>query len=696
MNRFIKLLTIVTLAMMLTVVSGLEADATGMEPTKLVVDGNDITHLTEPIIENGRTLVPIRFVTEEIGGEVSWDNETRTVKAWKGDRSLRMIIGSRVVELGNGEDAVVSDVAPRIMDSRTFVPLRLISNGLGIGVSWDNATRTVFVDSGKSAAVEPFYNIDITSHSGGSYITGTSRITVTGDPNLLKAGNQLRVMLLDKKDHTGYIVGMSDAATRAVEYIPEVENTGDRMLVAGVYDQKGNFLAGDSIPVSVRVIPEADMTGLVDNMLVSSAREITPKLNFAPYSVKYVFTNLSSGKVKVEENRDPYGPFTWNPLSTDNGLNTVQIIALDHDRNEYPGRTYTVNVQVPKRMTLSGVSEGSTIRNPVTLLANRNFDVRETTFLMRDPSTGMETILKTIPYGSYTWFPGPELSGWKELMVRVIDSQGNTVTSEPVRVNLEGKAQLQLQGIGPKQVVTGETGLTYRSNVDFSDVQFVLTNRGTGETRTLNANPETDKAIYTPQPQDTGDWMIIARGSYNGRIVTSDTVDFEVYAQEIFGPYSIVPKDQFKSFASQMAVETYKRTGMSAAIQTSQAILETGWGQYVPSDKYTGKESNNLFGIKGSASNGSVISNTWEVYNGVTYRIDAEFRAYKDPVESWNDHKVLLQKDRYGIFRDVMYNSTMGAWAIRRAGYATDPSYPVKLMDIIRTNNLREYDKVSL
>jgi hypothetical protein len=245
-------------------------------------------------------------------------------------------------------------------------------------------------------------------------------------------------------------------------------------------------------------------------------------------------------------------------------------------------------------------------------------------------------------------------------------------------------------------VVTGETGLTYRSNVDLSDVQFVLTNRGTGETRTLNANPETDKAIYTPQPQDTGDWRIIARGSYNGRIVTSDTVDFEVYAQEIFGPYSIVPKDQFKSFASQMAVETYRRTGMSAAIQTSQAILETGWGQYVPSDKYTGKESNNLFGIKGSASNGSVISNTWEVYNGVTYRIDAEFRAYKDPVESWNDHKVLLQKDRYGIFRDVMYNSTMGAWAIRRAGYATDPSYPIKLIDIIRTNNLREYDKVSL
>ena len=696
MNRLMKLFSIGILAMILTMFNGCNTEATGMEPIRLVVDGKDITHLTEPIIENGRTLVPIRFVTEEIGGQVSWDNATRTVKAWKGERSLRMIIGSRVVELGNGEDAVVSDVSPRIIEGRTFVPLRLISNGLGIDVSWDNSTRTVLVDSGKSAAVAPFYNVNITSHQGGSYITGTSRITVSGDSSLLKAGNQLRLLLLDKKDHTGYIVGMADAATRAVDYIPEVENTGDRMLVAGVYDQNGTFLGGDSIPVAVRVIPEADMAGLVDNMLVSSAREISPRLNFAPYSVKYVITNLSSGRVRVEENRDPYGPFTWNPMSTDNGLNTVQIIALDHNKKEYPGRTYTVNVQVPKRMTLSGVTEGSTIRNPVTLLANRNFAVRETTFLMRDPSTGVETVLQTMPYGSYTWFPGPEISGWKDLMVRVIDSQGNTVTSEPVRVNLEGKAQVQLQGIGPKQVVTGATDLTYRTNVDLSDLRFVLTNRGTGETRTINANPDTKKAVYTPLSKDTGNWRILARATYNGMIITSETVDFEVYAQETFGPYSIIAKDQFKSFAAQMAVDTYRRTGMSAAIQTSQAILETGWGQSVPSDKYTGKKSNNLFGIKGSASNGSVISNTWEVYNGVTYRVDAEFRAYNDPVESWNDHKVLLQKDRYGIFRDVMYNSSMGAWAIRRAGYATDPNYPIKLMDIIRVNNLRDYDKVSL
>jgi len=149
--------------------------------------------------------------------------------------------------------------------------------------------------------------------------------------------------------------------------------------------------------------------------------------------------------------------------------------------------------------------------------------------------------------------------------------------------------------------------------------------------------------------------------------------------------------------ASGMARRSWESTGMSAALQTAQAILETGWGQSVPVDKYSGKFSSNLFGIKGKGPAGSVISNTWEEYNGTTFRIDAEFRAYNNISESWNDHKkLLLEKERYGIFRDVMHDSTLGAWAIRRAGYATDSQYPIKLMNIIKQYNLQELDKISI
>jgi flagellum-specific peptidoglycan hydrolase FlgJ len=146
-----------------------------------------------------------------------------------------------------------------------------------------------------------------------------------------------------------------------------------------------------------------------------------------------------------------------------------------------------------------------------------------------------------------------------------------------------------------------------------------------------------------------------------------------------------------------MAKKSFEQTGMSAALQTAQAILETGWGQSLPVDKYTSKFSYNLFGIKGSSTNGSVISNTWEVYNGITYRVDANFRAYNNVQESWDDHKgILLNLDRYKPFRDVMYHSSLGAWAVRRAGYATDPQYPLKLMRIIDLYNLKELDRIKI
>ncbi len=81
----------------------------------------------------------------------------------------------------------------------------------------------------------------------------------------------------------------------------------------------------------------------------------------------------------------------------------------------------------------------------------------------------------------------------------------------------------------------------------------------------------------------------------------------------------------------------------------------------------------------------------------MSFRIDAEFRAYNNPSESWNDHKeLLLTKERYAPFRAVMFDGTQGAWALRRCGYATDSSYAIKLIDIMNRYDLRELDKVGI
>lgn len=114
-------------------------------------------------------------------------------------------------------------------------------------------------------------------------------------------------------------------------------------------------------------------------------------------------------------------------------------------------------------------------------------------------------------------------------------------------------------------------------------------------------------------------------------------------------------------------------------------------------DKYIGRLSYNLFGIKGQGPTGSVTSNTWGEYNGNTFRADAAFRAYNNLAESWADHKeLLLTADRYEPFKAMMNDSTRGAWALRRAGYATDSKYPLKLIEIIKRYDLHLLDEVGI
>jgi flagellum-specific peptidoglycan hydrolase FlgJ len=65
--------------------------------------------------------------------------------------------------------------------------------------------------------------------------------------------------------------------------------------------------------------------------------------------------------------------------------------------------------------------------------------------------------------------------------------------------------------------------------------------------------------------------------------------------------------------------------------------------------------------------------------------------------QSWADHKrILLELSRYQIYRDVMYNPVLGAYAVRRAGYATDSRYPQKLINIINEYDLWSLDEIGI
>ena len=88
-----------------------------------------------------RTLVPVRFISEILGYKVDWDDATKNVTITKGDHTIVLTIGSETM-YSNGK-AVQMDTAPVIYNDRTFVPIRFVAENFGLEVGFDNATQEV-------------------------------------------------------------------------------------------------------------------------------------------------------------------------------------------------------------------------------------------------------------------------------------------------------------------------------------------------------------------------------------------------------------------------------------------------------------------------------------------------------------------------------------------------------------------------
>jgi hypothetical protein len=637
-------------------------------------------------------------VSEELGADVVWNDLDRTVKITKGENSVLLIIDSRLGSYTKGETSYgICDVAPYIINERTYVPLRLVSNALGVGIKWVDSSRTVFVDSSVTAEIVPFFDMKIASVRANQLITGTTSMKTTFPSQLPVGATEIKFLIINPNDGRGIVAIRGSQITSSYNWVPDVKENGNKVLVAAVYDINGNFLAGDAIPIQVALVPRASLTGIAEGQVIVDSISPGANLNFSAAYVKYQISNLDTGKVFLSAESDPKGTYKWTPLMEDNGNISVKVIAYDRNAVAYESQPVLAQVQVARKIALTGVTAGKEINGPVILSASRNFQVSGTEYVMVDPATGSETILAKVGYVSYKWFPGTSLKGTKEVYVRVQDTKGVTYSSNKVSVNLTGTAKLLIEGVGPGQVISGTVKMKATSNVTLNSIKYIIRNSKTGAEKVIASGSEPlIEYTYTPALADKGDWRIRAEGTdANGNTLASESVAVKIYTDKIYPPIPVIEKTQFIPFASNLASNSMKKTGMSAALQTAQAILESGWGQSIPVDKYNGQVSYNLFGIKGTGTVGSVTSNTWEEYNGVTYRIDDEFRAYRNVEESWTDHKNLLLKlSRYGIFRDVMNDSTQGAWALKRAGYATDSKYPIKLMNIIKQYDLEKLDQI--
>ena len=148
------------LIFMLLISTLIPSNSYAKQEVKLWINGEFVKTDVAPILENGRTLVPIRVISEALGYEVNWFPEKQMVSiGLPGDASgngMFLWIGEKTVGLGEYENGNDLEVAPKLINGRTFVPIRAIAENFVETVNWDSEKWTVAIGEGYNGK----YNLD--------------------------------------------------------------------------------------------------------------------------------------------------------------------------------------------------------------------------------------------------------------------------------------------------------------------------------------------------------------------------------------------------------------------------------------------------------------------------------------------------------------------------------------------------------
>lgn len=156
-----KLALLLALALLMTTLA-LPVVAADPVP-RVIIDGQAVNFDVAPVIDNGRVLVPLRAIFEQMGAKVSWDDATKTATAAKGEVTVVVKLGSTSPTI-NGAVKTIDVSAKLVEGGRILAPLRFVSEAFGGVVSWNQDTYVASVDTtgGMSAEKEAIVPVEMT------------------------------------------------------------------------------------------------------------------------------------------------------------------------------------------------------------------------------------------------------------------------------------------------------------------------------------------------------------------------------------------------------------------------------------------------------------------------------------------------------------------------------------------------------
>lgn len=158
-NMKLTKIALTVLALCAALVTARTATAAELADVTVTVEGKPLATSVPPVIVEGRTLVGVRAIGEAVGGSVHWDPAKRQATVSRRSDVVVLTVGQLEASV-NGK-AVTLDVPPQIVESRTMVPLRFIAEALGGTVEWTGSTRTANILRKPTAITAMRYTRDV-------------------------------------------------------------------------------------------------------------------------------------------------------------------------------------------------------------------------------------------------------------------------------------------------------------------------------------------------------------------------------------------------------------------------------------------------------------------------------------------------------------------------------------------------------
>lgn len=259
------------------------ASSTGNKAVSVILNDNTMSFEVPPIIENGRTLVPLRAIFEAMGAVVEWNEETRTVIASKGSNVVVLPLNSTKPTV-NGKFYTL-EVPAKIVQNRTLAPLRFVAEAFGGQVDWNESTKTVKITAASTGTIDK--PSVVTAKVQDVYLRNqpsSSGTVVT----VIHPGDKLNV--LDEKNEW-YQVSRGGTTGWVASWLMEASTGSDSTTPSGNSNSGTTGSQGSTAPVTteagnaVHVARTSDNTGI--KITISSGESFEPEIKQTSGVIQY-------------------------------------------------------------------------------------------------------------------------------------------------------------------------------------------------------------------------------------------------------------------------------------------------------------------------------------------------------------------------------------------------------------------------